>query len=588
MKKHLMGFVALSLFFLGCEDEQQEIAANIPNETIGYLQLNSPEKLVQDLEQMISDMGLQGLLRGQSLLELVDTALAEEDMGFTSEIFDFTKPLAMAFLAPEDEFSEMPLGRIFLPSTDPEGFLEALGQTNAGNVTQYGFTTESYLIFDNGNISSESGDYDFSQLPDLMKGTLSYYVGLKELLEVTGVVMEDIYSGRDQAIESMETAPLTDLQKEQFASLMNTGVQFLEDLRGLWGSLSITPEVWGGVMNLGFAPKSESMELIRKIESPDNAKDMLKYLPADAFINFANATNSQTVLELNEYLSELLTAIPGGVVMSSYFEQLREFNELLGDKSAGSVDLTLSPSFMEIVSGSADISALLEEISAQMYFVTEIKDDARFTQYLEEVFASDLIPTIVEGLKDSAMYQSGLIPEIDFSMEMVDNPLNLPFTNKELVIDFRLLEDEYIDDRTTANALIEELIQKFPIHIGIEDGLMVMTVGDPSKIIEILQEGEIQGQSLADLESFQAVLEYAPDKLAAVGNLSFGPLIELSNLSSGGFLQLPSTQGRYPGLVGYTSFGENSVALGAYIAFEELATIMRPIAPILLMSMQAF
>jgi hypothetical protein len=79
------------------------------------------------------------------------------------------------------------------------------------------------------------------------------------------------------------------------------------------------------------------------------------------------------------------------------------------------------------------------------------------------------------------------------------------------------------------------------------------------------------------------ILNRANGSLSFVGNFSLGIFTEAINIGGVGFMNIPSTQGDHPGIVGFGSVGEGSSTLNLYISFEEIVALVKPIAPILLM-----
>jgi hypothetical protein len=117
--------LALSLAaFWSCSSAQDEITSLLPPSTIGYIQLNSPEGLLADAETMMTDLGLAGILQGESIQDLAEGFLQSEGAPFSIADLNLTKPIGMAAIGPATVGDE-PILRTFIPSSNPQKLLEA-------------------------------------------------------------------------------------------------------------------------------------------------------------------------------------------------------------------------------------------------------------------------------------------------------------------------------------------------------------------------------------------------------------------------------------------------------------------------------
>jgi hypothetical protein len=267
--------------------------------------------------------------------------------------------------------------------------------------------------------------------------------------------------------------------------------------------------------------------------------------------------------------------------------------DLVSDTAALSLNFTITEALFEPLDflNPENHGDRFSGLELEFFLLTKVKDDLQFEAYLDSLFDGVNLTGV---LKDLVEYYGGQRSntEIDFSsldivFELKDNPLSLPFYNKELTL--KLNPTASLPESLPDSPLFkgQNLFKDMPIHIAVEDGLAMLSVGDPRSIKEILLGGLAPEESMAEMEGLDLVLKTAPQDLSLIANFSTGPFSEVFNVRSAGMMGLVNTKGVFPGLVGYMSLGESSLNLGAGMAFEELSQLIGPYVPLFLMSRMA-
>jgi hypothetical protein len=234
MKKTLASFLFLSLLFLLSCEEESEILGLIPADTLGYGQINSPETIIADAEIMIAELGMQGLLQGKTVPDLIDQFLAEEGAPFSREVFDFSKPFGAALRPSVGSFG--PNTRIFLPSKDPNALLEDFQKENPSDSNTEAKISGNYFVVDPQGLGSETESLDVSSLPPLDQGTLAYYGDIQRILKSIPDGEASFRTFLGEAEEELQGSDFTQKQKDQLSIFLET----TEQLWRIWRPFGVS------------------------------------------------------------------------------------------------------------------------------------------------------------------------------------------------------------------------------------------------------------------------------------------------------------------------------------------------------------
>jgi hypothetical protein len=586
MKHALITLTALALL-ASCLEGQEEILQNLPADSLAYFQVNSPDTLITDLDKMTAQLGLQTIMQGKNIRTLLDEALSSSDPVIRLEEFNLSIPGGLALL-PRNDGRFNPFPRMYFPAVNSQDLLETFAETGSEELRSLAITTDNYLILSMVPLPEGTKMVDASQLPPMDQGTANFFLNINNFIAAAGATWDQILDTdnifRNRPSLGLQYGISTEAQIEWYETAANTVIQGFKDLQLFYGGLTATPERVGFDFGLKFMDDSSTIALLKKLESDKDARSMLPYLSRDASLNFATAVNSQGIKEFSEYLIESLALFEEVAFLMEFLKKLDQGIEAQGDTSALSLDVNLSPEMAErlFMADENDTLFVLQELNLRLYTVTELADEDLYIQSLESLFSQGIVTDFISKSFRFLLESSGRsfqIPQYELQFDLQDNPLNLPIYNKALRISFAFLEEEQDPEVQEVNSWIDKVLNLFPMHFGVRDGLAVFTLGDSSRIKEILVDEELEGGSLADWEGLEALLGDAPEKLAAIGNLSSSLISEVVALRSQGTVSLPVTQGRYPGFVSYHSFGEDSLKTGVNIQFEELALLLRPVLP---------
>jgi hypothetical protein len=252
---------------------------------------------------------------------------------------------------------------------------------------------------------------------------------------------------------------------------------------------------------------------------------MLRYLPQDAVFTFASATDIQGLQDLHSFFQETISLFVPNPSISPDLDMIQKGYDGLADSSAFSLDFALSEYVMAYFADPTPegLPRLLEELDIEITAVVKLEDKDQYIAYMEEIFTTDFFSQLAEGLTSGPDGQGSPLPPVDFSVKLIDDPLGLPIYNKAIDIALSFEKTEDFEDTQTANTLLAILLEALPVHFAVSDDLLVLTVGDATKIEEILVKGSLSHGSMGEMENMITILEGAPQKLTALGSLSLAP-----------------------------------------------------------------
>jgi hypothetical protein len=294
--------LALSLAaFWSCDAVGGGVSNLLPPSTIGFVQVNSPDTLLEDANAMVGQLGLGQFLDGMTVKETLDAFLVSSGTDITSADFDLSKASGVAALAgptPGDD----PVARVFLASTNPQKVQEAFASIAPPESGMTASIIDGYFVVDVNGTPGETGSFDSSLIKTSSDGTISYYFDFKQFAAASGMEVESLVGMFKSGMSEAADVGLTGLQAAQFNAVMESIGQGIEDFFGLYGALTINQEKIGFSMDIAFVPESSTIENIKKLESESNAREMMKYLASDAVFNLAIAMNSDSMADFNAVL----------------------------------------------------------------------------------------------------------------------------------------------------------------------------------------------------------------------------------------------------------------------------------------------
>jgi hypothetical protein len=485
--------LALSLAaFWSCSSAQDEITSLLPPSTIGYIQLNSPEGLLADAETMMTDLGLAGILQGESIQDLAEGFLQSEGAPFSIADLNLTKPIGMAAIGPATVGDE-PILRTFIPSSNPQKLLEAYNSEVPSSRGMKANILGSYLVIDTPGTPAVSGSFDPSKIATSSDGTFSYHLDFAELKSAMGPAFDQVFQSFDEAEELFSSEATTEAELAQFQSIMGTVRQTINDFAGVGGTFTINTEVLGSSLTAAFVPGSQSYESLSSLSSEKDAKDLLKYLSKDAVFNMAFSMDNAALQSLAEDFSNLADIFSSPELMAEYEALMDLAARAIGEDSVASFDMRLTE-YVLAYFNAPDLSPiglqrLFQELDLELYTVSTIKDEGAYIEYLEKYYQENFFSKIVNEVLTNVLSSELDLPAVTISIETKDDPLSLPFYNKEFKINIAIEDNEEFEDTEMLNNLLKGIFQELPFRVAVKDGLAMLTIGENNRIPEILMDG---------------------------------------------------------------------------------------------------
>lgn len=363
---------------------------------------------------------------------------------------------------------------------------------------QYPEICENVIDIKNGDLIPIAQNVNYTTFFSTIEQGTEQVVAFFNLQSVIEPVIEGVREEFQDAIDSMESDPDAAAVVPFIEGLSEWILEFLAELNSLSVSLQIEETDVMLSQNLNFKKGGKIEQVLINLE-PDELS-LINDLPDEGFACGGLNIDFDLLFEMNKQLLKAIS-ISG---LDDDSENISEIIDHIETIVQGFSEF--KDAFANEMSFSANYN---ETIIPEYLFVIDLKNEQKLKTYMNESFLSQikrLIDLLQENIED--VPQLSMFDGVEYVNSIVHNEVEI----KNIV--FPNIGNAFIDvDPSAAMMLPQELQWSY----AFSDGLFYFSVGGPQQIQAALDSKAKVGESLAEVISFQELIE----KLGADNNVLY-------------------------------------------------------------------
>jgi hypothetical protein len=584
--KHTLGKAGLVLVALlaitACSSRDPGLSSMVPSDAIAFAQISDLGTFFKNVQAFVDAIDLKSSLPVSNVKDMLSVVLGSTGTDLTLEDLDQTKPIGVAFLAPESG-KEDPGFIVYLPLKKVDESTRKLADFLKSSGTEIAtYQANGYGIFTTAESAMTFPPAQTIALPDyitLEKGGLTMYG------DVAGIIkryQEEWQAARAEALAGFESLESEESQMlgsgADISKAMIDGIfDAVEQAQGLAFHIRADEKGLTTLVQAGLSKDGSINAYVKKAGPGAGLTGAAKYVPSAYMMGGAVQAEPALWEDLSKALVDMYSKSSSLSDADKAFMTaiMADYAKYAGKQSTVAFDMDLDPEALAMVG--EDISQLANAFTIRTLMSMDSKDAKGYLDHIKKTLIDPAFTSYLSGVFES----SKMSLKVQSEDKKVGDLDYIRVSYKFEATDLEGLDPS--DPMVVGMQMSAAMFDRMVLNIAAKGNKIFMTMDDPdgAQLKAFADKDGVEGP-LADTAAWKEYAATVPSDAQYFGYFSLPRLADIvTNLDPSGSMSIDIPAEERTGAFGYLRAKDGLIESQAFWSVKELNPVLKSVMKIL-------